>query len=212
MSDRPRGAPRALASRGVLTKRSLTLLALLAALAFSACGENNDDSESAGSGGKAKPAESTPAPETETMTTDEAAPDSNAKVAVSPTTSLKEKPRIPRQAGDPPSTLVKDDIVKGKGAVAEAGDTITVRYVGVRFRDNQQFDASWDRPDNSFPFPLGAGQVIKGWDEGVAGMRVGGRRQLTIPPDLGYGAQGAPPDIAPNETLIFVVDLKKIGS
>ena len=189
------------------TKRSLTLLALLAALAFSACGENNDDSESAG---QATTAESTPAPETETMTTDEAAPDANAKVAVSPTKNLKEKPRIPRQAGDPPTTLVKDDIVKGKGAVAEAGDTISVRYVGVRFRDNQQFDASWDRPQNSFEFPLGAGQVIKGWDEGVAGMRVGGRRQLTIPPDLGYGAQGAPPDIAPNETLVFVVDLKKV--
>jgi len=189
------------------TKRSLTLLALLAALAISACGENNDDSESAG---QATTAESTPAPETETMTTDEAAPDANAKVAVSPTKNLKEKPRIPRQAGDPPTTLVKDDIVKGKGAVAEAGDTISVRYVGVRFRDNQQFDASWDRPQNSFEFPLGAGQVIKGWDEGVAGMRVGGRRQLTIPPDLGYGAQGAPPDIAPNETLVFVVDLKKV--
>jgi peptidylprolyl isomerase len=193
------------------TKRSLTLLAaLLAALTLAACGENKDDTSDAGGGKANPPAESTPAPETETMTTEADTSGGSTKVAVSPTKSLSQKPRLARQAGDPPSQLVKDDIVKGKGAVAEAGDTVTVRYVGVRFRDNQQFDASWDRPDNKFDFPLGAGQVIKGWDEGVAGMREGGRRQLTIPPDLGYGAQGAPPDIAPNETLVFVVDLKKV--
>ena len=86
---------------------------------------------------------------------------------------------------------------------------MTVQYVGVRFRDGQQFDASWTR-HQPFTFPLGAGQVIQGWDKGVAGMCVGGRRQLTIPPDLAYGAQGAPPDIAPNETLIFVVDLERV--
>ena len=85
-----------------------------------------------------------------------------------------------------------------------------VQYVGVAQSTGKQFDASWDR-GQAFDFPLGQGEVIPGWDEGIVGMKVGGRRQLTIPPDQAYGAQGAPPDIGPNETLVFVVDLKKIN-
>jgi peptidylprolyl isomerase len=92
----------------------------------------------------------------------------------------------------------------------KAGQTATVDYVGVSFSTGQEFDASWDRGE-PFPFPLGGGQVIQGWDQGVEGMKVGGRRELVIPPDLGYGPQGSPPAIAPNETLVFVIDLKKIG-
>jgi len=170
----------------------------------------------AGCGGSSKKTTSTAAPAaqpTETQTQAQTTPaqqGGSVKVAVSKSTNLSKKPKIPKQSGDPPSTLVKQDIVKGHGATAKAGDTVTVQYVGVRFRDGVQFDASWDR-GQPFSFPLGAGQVIPGWDQGVAGMKVGGRRQLTIPPDLAYGAQGAPPDIAPNETLIFVVDLKKVA-
>ena len=99
-----------------------------------------------------------------------------------------------------------DDLVVGDGDEAAAGKTVEVHYVGHSWSNGEQFDASWDR-GSTFRFGLGGGQVIKGWDQGVAGMRIGGRRQLTIPPHLGYGSRGAGGAIAPNETLVFVVDL-----
>jgi peptidylprolyl isomerase len=186
--------------------RRVPLAALAVALiALAGCGGGSKKTTSTSQAG-APPATQT----TETQQTTPAQQGGSVKVAVSKSTDLKKKPKIPKQSGDPPSTLVKQDIVKGHGATAKAGDKVTVQYVGVRFRDGVQFDASWDR-GQPFSFPLGAGQVIPGWDQGVAGMKVGGRRQLTIPPDLAYGAQGAPPAIAPNETLIFVVDLKKVA-
>jgi peptidylprolyl isomerase len=92
------------------------------------------------------------------------------------------------------------------GAEATPGKTVEVHYVGVAWSTKKQFDASWDRGE-TFDFPLGAGRVIRGWDEGVKGMRVGGRRRLIIPPAMGYGARGAGGDIGPNETLVFIVDL-----
>jgi peptidylprolyl isomerase len=119
------------------------------------------------------------------------------------------KPRIVTPEGDPPSTLVVRDIVKGKGPKAKPGDQLTMNYVGVGWSNGEQFDASWDR-GQTFPFRLGGRMVIPGWDRGMVGMRKGGRRLLIIPPDLGYGAQGAGP-IGPNETLVFAVDLEKIG-
>src|SRR5262249_34034215 len=130
---------------------------------------------------------------------------------VSTTTDLSKKPVIPKQSGDGPTQLQTDDIVKGKGAVAKDGDVLTVRYVGVLWDGGKQFDASWDRKPNSFQFPLGGGQVIQGWDQGFKGMRVGGRRQLSIPSDLAYGPQGQPPTIPANAPLVFVVDLKKVS-
>lgn len=133
-----------------------------------------------------------------------------ATVPVANPTDLGQKPQIGKPQGRPPGQLVKDDLLVGTGPVAKQGDTVTVQYVGVNFSNGKQFDASWDR-GQPFTFPLGAGQVIAGWDQGVAGMKVGGRRELVIPPDLGYGAQGAPPDIPANETLVFVIDLKRIG-
>ncbi|HEY1539441.1 MAG TPA: FKBP-type peptidyl-prolyl cis-trans isomerase [Solirubrobacteraceae bacterium] len=123
---------------------------------------------------------------------------------------LKKKPSIGRPTGAPPTKLYKRDVVKGKGKAAKSGDNVSVQYVGVSYSDGVQFDASWDR-NAQFPFQLGKGNVIKGWDEGIAGMRVGGRRLLVIPPSLAYGNQ-ANGKIAANATLIFVVDLKKIGS
>ncbi len=116
------------------------------------------------------------------------------------------KPTITVPEGDPPTSLEIVDDVVGDGAEASAGQTVSVHYVGVAWSTGSQFDASWDRME-PFRFGLGAGQVIQGWDQGVAGMRVGGRRTLTIPPELGYGSRGAGGAIAPNETLIFVVDL-----
>ncbi|RSN15024.1 peptidylprolyl isomerase [Streptomyces sp. WAC 05977] len=117
-----------------------------------------------------------------------------------------EKPQIDRPEGPAPSDLEKSDITVGEGQEAKAGDTVSVHYVGVSHSTGEQFDASWDRGE-PLRFGLGAGQVIPGWDQGVAGMKVGGRRKLVIPPHLAYGERGAGGVIKPNETLIFVVDL-----
>ena len=116
------------------------------------------------------------------------------------------KPDVTIPEGDAPTELVIDDLVVGDGHEAVAGMAVDVHYVGVSWSNGRQFDASWDR-NESFQFRLGAGQVISGWDKGVAGMRLGGRRRLTIPPHMGYGASGAGGVIKPNETLVFVVDL-----
>jgi len=120
------------------------------------------------------------------------------------------KPTVAAPSGEPPTDLVVDDLDAGTGEEAQAGHEVEVHYVGVAWSSGDQFDASWDR-GQTFRFRLGGGQVISGWDEGVQGMRVGGRRQLTIPPHLGYGARGAGGVIKPNETLIFVVDLIGLG-
>ncbi|HEY4330930.1 MAG TPA: FKBP-type peptidyl-prolyl cis-trans isomerase [Ilumatobacteraceae bacterium] len=116
------------------------------------------------------------------------------------------KPEVTIPAGDVPTELVIEDLIVGAGHEAKAGMTVDVHYVGVAWSTGKQFDASWDRR-GTFQFPLGAGHVISGWDQGVVGMRLGGRRRLTIPPHLGYGAQGAGGVIKGNETLVFVVDL-----
>lgn len=122
-------------------------------------------------------------------------------------TSVKPVIEVP---GEPaPEELVTEDIVEGDGATAAAGDQISVQYVGVDYETGEQFDASWDN-GAPFDFELGSGSVIPGWDEGIVGMKVGGRRELVIPPDLAYGAQGQPPDIGPNATLVFVVDLLSV--
>src|ERR1019366_7328177 len=120
------------------------------------------------------------------------------------------KPFVEPHIGRAPEDLVIDDLVVGDGDEARKGSRATVHYVGVAHSTGEQFDASWDR-DEAFTFTVGEGQVIAGWDNGVAGMRVGGRRRLVIPPHLGYGERGAPGAIAPNETLLFVVDLFDVG-
>jgi peptidylprolyl isomerase len=178
------------------TKLIALILALALGAGVAACGD--DDDESSGGSGAAS-AEETPQP----ATFDAAA------YAAEISKNLKKKPNVPPVEGDPPTELVVEDVVKGKGPAAKAGDMLTMQYVGVSWSTNEQFDASWDRGE-PFPFQLGAGMVIPGWDQGMEGMRKGGRRLLVIPPDLGYGPQGSPPAIGPNETLIFVVDLEKI--
>lgn len=122
-----------------------------------------------------------------------------------------DKPVVRIPAGDPPGQLQIQDVVHGDGPEAVTGATCTMHYVGISWSTQQQFDASWDR-GSPFGFQLGKGMVISGWDQGVAGMKVGGRRRLTIPPELGYGARGAGGVIAPNETLVFVVDLLGVQS
>jgi FKBP-type peptidyl-prolyl cis-trans isomerase len=118
----------------------------------------------------------------------------------------KTKPKVHVPKGAPPKRLVVKDLEEGSGPEAKAGDEVTVQYVGVNYKSGKEFDASWDRGE-PFTFTLGAGEVIRGWDQGVEGMKVGGRRELIIPPNLGYGPTGSPPVIPANETLVFVVDL-----
>ena len=115
------------------------------------------------------------------------------------------RPEVDFPGGEPPAELEITDIWEGDGGVANPGDMVKVHYVGVSYSTGEEFDASWNRGD-PLQFELGAGQVIAGWDQGVQGMKVGGRRQLIIPPHLGYGSSGVGP-IKPNETLIFVCDL-----
>jgi len=117
-----------------------------------------------------------------------------------------DKPDIGPIEGAPPADLVIEDITVGEGPEAQPGQYVNVHYVGVAHSTGREFDASYNRGE-PFAFPLGGGQVIAGWDQGVSGMKVGGRRRLTIPPHLGYGARGAGGVIKPNETLVFVVDL-----
>jgi peptidylprolyl isomerase len=121
-------------------------------------------------------------------------------------TDTSTKPVIEVPSGPPPKKLEIKDIVTGDGAPAQVGQELTVQYVGVDYSTGQEFDTSWGDPQ-PFQFQLGSGQVIKGWDQGIVGMKVGGRRELIIPPKLAYGAQGQPPAIGPNATLIFVIDL-----
>lgn len=168
------------------------LLALLFGAAVAACGDDDDS----GSEAAATP-EAT------------AAPPNIDEIAAGISKNTKEKPEIVTPTGDPPPELVIRDIVKGKGPKAKAGEQLTMDYVLVSWSNGQQVDASWDR-GQTIPFQLGAGKVIAGWDQGMVGMREGGRRLLVIPPDLGYGPQGSPP-IGPNETLVFAVDLRRIG-
>lgn len=124
--------------------------------------------------------------------------------------STDQKPVVEIPATDPPADLQIDDLVEGDGATAAAGMMATVDYVGVSWSTGDEFDASWNRND-TFSFNLGGGEVIQGWDQGVQGMKVGGRRRLTIPPEMGYGPSGAGNVIGPNETLVFVVDLRRLG-
>ncbi len=126
------------------------------------------------------------------------------------TSSKKTKPKVTVPKGAPPKKLVVKELEEGTGAEAQSDDEVTVQYVGVDYKSGKEFDSSWSR-NEPFSFQLGAGQVIPGWEQGVEGMKVGGRRELVIPPELAYGEAGSPPAIGPNETLVFVIDLLEVG-
>ena len=174
----------------------LPLALLIASLALAACGDDDE-------GGK-----TSEIPSSSAATPTEAAPAPATPEGGDPK-DMKSKPRVDVPKGDPPEKLETEDIVKGKGKAAKKGDNVTVHYVGVLYEDGTEFDSSWDR-NEPFPFELGAGMVIPGWDEGVPGMKVGGRRKLIIPAEQAYGAQGQPPTIPPDAALVFVVDLLKV--
>ena len=168
-------------------KRLALILFACLALVAAGCGSDDDSSTSS--------SESTA---TSTASSSESAPESSG--------GKKTKPEVTVPSGAPPKKLEIEEIEKGTGATAKAGDEVTVQYVGVGYDSEEEFDSSWSRSE-PFAFGLGAGQVIPGWDQGIEGMKVGGRRELIIPPNLAYGPAGSPPAIGPNETLIFVVDL-----
>jgi peptidylprolyl isomerase len=179
---------------GVMPRRLLAILVLVPAIALAACG--GDEQPASGAAATSGPT-----------------PDATAFVdalAAEISKDTKVKPTIPVPEGAAPARLVKRDIVPGTGARARKGDKVSVQYAGTAYSTGSEFDTSWTRGE-PFQFAIGGQQVIAGWDRGVAGMREGGRRLLVIPPDLGYGPQGSPPAIGPDETLIFVVDLVKVG-
>jgi peptidylprolyl isomerase len=165
-----------------VTHRTLLLLLVLV-LALAGCG-GEDEGESA----------ATPTPKA---------------TATPANTDTSKKPVVTVPDELPPDELQIRDIVKGKGPKAKKGDTVSMQYVGLTWSTSVEFDASWDR-GKPYTFKLGEGNVIAGWDQGIPGMRKGGRRELTIPAELAYGAQGSPPDIGPNECLRFIVDLVKL--
>jgi peptidylprolyl isomerase len=174
-----------------MSRRPLALiLAAALALAAAGCGSSNDNSS--------------------TSSSSSASADSTTTQAAPATAKPRPKPKVTVPSGKPPKKLVVKDLIVGTGPAAKPGDPITVNYIGVDYANGRMFDNSYDR-GQPFPFQLGGGQVIPGWDSGLVGMKVGGRRQLTIPPSLAYGPQGQPPTIKPNETLVFVVDLLSIG-
>ena len=125
-------------------------------------------------------------------------------------TDLKVKPTAPKATGTAPKELQGSDVVVGTGAEAKEGDKVTVKYVGTLFNGGKEFDTSWQKGRTPFEFTIGQGQVIQGWDQGIPGMKVGGRRTLVIPADLAYGSAGSPPTIPANAPLVFVIDLKKV--
>ena len=143
----------------------------------------------------------------DSSTTDESSTPAESSIS----TDLSKKPKITVPDGAPPKGLEVEEVVEGDGAEAKSGDKVSVQYVGVGYKSGEEFDSSWSRGAEPFTFTLGAGEVIPGWDQGLEGMKEGGRRELIIPAELAYGAAGAPPAIGPNETLIFVVDLVKVG-
>ena len=139
-------------------------------------------------------------------------PDSSSSAAAAEVTSdLSEKPAVPGSDEPAPDELVIDDVVEGDGAEAVAGSTADVKYVGAFYESGEEFDSSWSTsPDYTIAVPLGAGRVIPGFEQGIEGMKVGGRRTITIPSDLGYGPEGSPPVIPGDATLVFVMDLVEV--
>lgn len=184
--------------------RAIALLAA-AALVVGACADDSNDAADLPAAVPANPADTTP---TATMT----APSSTkatGKTGSGISTDLSSKPTIPKPSGQAPTKLVVKDIVKGNGRAAKLDDTVTVHYVGSVYSSGEEFEASWDNGETA-EFPLSQGQLIDGWVQGIPGMKVGGRRMLIIPSELAYGASGNQ-SIGPNETLIFVIDLKDVA-
>jgi peptidylprolyl isomerase len=188
-----------------VTKRTIVLaLAMLLAFGVAACGSSKKAPGvdlAPGAGPTSVPVTTPSTPTTATTAT---------TPAIKPPPQLAKEPKVTVPKTPPPKTLVTKDLIKGTGKAATAGSSVTVNYVGVVYKTGKQFDASWSH-GQPFTTPLAKGQVIDGWVQGIPGMKVGGRRELIIPPSQGYGSKGAGSSIPPNSTLIFVVDLLSVS-
>ena len=184
-------------------------LGVLAAALIKLAGDSSSPASIITSTVTTAPAVTTPTPTTVTPRASTPAPPSATTSGPGAARGpLSKEPKVTRQSARAPSKLLINELITGTGALARPGERVTVNYVGVLFHSGQEFDSSWKRGQR-FTFTLGTGQVILGWNQGVPGMRVGGRRELTIPAALAYGSKGFPTTvpIPPNETLVFVVDL-----
>ena len=179
------------------------LAALGAAVLIAGCGSSGSSTITVGNENKADEALANSSASTSATST---SPTATAAVKTPTSGPLSKEPHVTPPSGPAPTTLVTKEIITGTGTEAKSGDAVTVNYVGVLYHGGKVFDASWKR-NETFPFTLGKGQVIPGWEQGVEGMKVGGRRELIIPASLAYGAKGSPPTIPPNEPLVFVVNL-----
>jgi len=181
-------------SRAMLGRAILGLAALAVAILIAGCGSSSSSGSSIGVGEENKAAEKL----------------ATSGAAAAPTTPktgpLSKPPTVTPPSGPPPTKLVSKDLIVGTGAEAKAGSAISVNDIGILYKTGKQFESSFSR-NEPFALTLGSKMVIPGWENGIPGMKVGGRRELIIPPAEGYGAQGSPPKIPPNETLIFVIDL-----
>lgn len=190
-------------------KTSLTLAAIAVGAVVAGCGGGGGSTAAgvaqAPSGGATQGAITT-APATSTTSSST----SSASVPTPTSGPLSKEPAVPAEKGTPPTKLVTKDVVRGTGATAKSGSTVTVNYVGALYKNGKVFDASWKR-NQTFTTQLSTSAVIPGWVQGISGMKVGGRRVLIIPPSLGYGKTGSPPTIPGNSTLVFVVDLLKVS-
>jgi peptidylprolyl isomerase len=197
--DFPPRSPRLQRARPRL---GLTLVALGAGALIAGCGSSGGSSTiTVGAENKADESlASSSAPTSSTSTSTTAASKTPASGP------LSKEPHVIPPGGAAPTKLVTKEIITGTGAEAKVGNAVSVNYVGALYHGGKVFDASWKR-NEPFPFTLGKGQVIPGWEQGVPGMKVGGRRELIIPAALAYGAKGSPPAIPPNEPLVFVIDL-----
>jgi FKBP-type peptidyl-prolyl cis-trans isomerase len=194
---------------------SLSVLSLAAGLTAGCGGSSDDGFRKDGSKIDGDPSTTLPAALASTKSTvvtrKPGAPLPQQTAVTGVSTDLKKAPVIAKPSGTAPKELQASDVVAGTGAAAKDGDKVSVEYTGALFSNAKVFDSSWKKGRTPFEFTIGGGQVIQGWDQGVPGMKVGGRRILVIPADLAYGAQGSPPTIPANAPLVFVVDLKKIG-
>jgi peptidylprolyl isomerase len=190
--------------KNIPTRAGIALATLGVAILLAGCGGSSSSSSSIGVGEENSADQALATATSSTPTT--ATTPATASVKTPTTGPLSKEPTVKPPTGPAPSKLVTKELITGTGAEAKAGEQVTVNYVGVLYKGGKVFDASWKR-NETFPFALGKGQVIPGWDQGIVGMKVGGRRELIIPAELAYGAKGSPPSIPPNSALVFVVDL-----
>jgi peptidylprolyl isomerase len=188
-----------------MPRRALSILAAVTALVVAGCGSSGHTQTGTATSSTDMTPSTTAAPPAPPAPSAGAAPVSGPVPAVANATDLKSKPQVSAGIPPKPTQLVAKDLVVGTGQVAIASSTVSVQYLGANFDDGKEFDSSWARGAQPVDFPLSG--VIPGFAQGIVGMKVGGRRELVIPPDLGYGPNGSPPAVGPNETLVFIIDL-----